>query len=202
MNENSDAQQKDRELFDRIALNYSKKDIYPVSRTVRKFQIDTLLNLLAPYSKQTIFNNIIELGDDFKYNLTLITSKYGVEMGGISKAKYAEKLAKRATVSKVAGNFVKVLTPILEAPNSWEQYKYMAEGGYTSLAVISTVGDAVSYGHLRSIAKIPSLLRFTPLMSDEQADKYEKMINKNINGINIQKQVKEKLSYVHDLVTK
>ena len=76
MNENYDAQQKDRELFDRIALNYSEKDIYPVSRIVRKFQIDTLLNLLTPYSKQTIFNNIIELGCGNGANSIYLEKRY------------------------------------------------------------------------------------------------------------------------------
>ena len=62
MNDSSSKDQKDRELFDRIALNYSKKDIYTVSKMVRKFQIDTAMDILKKHSKKCFFENIIELG--------------------------------------------------------------------------------------------------------------------------------------------
>jgi len=92
VNGNSDAQQKDKELFDRIALNYSKKDIYSVSKTVRKFQIDTALTLLNKHTKALHFDNILELGCGTGANSQYLEQHYNNYTG----VDYSEELIRIA----------------------------------------------------------------------------------------------------------
>ncbi|MFO7809833.1 MAG: class I SAM-dependent methyltransferase, partial [Candidatus Delongbacteria bacterium] len=54
-------EEKEKKLFDEIALKYSCKDTYPVSAAARRFQFNTLLNLI-PKDRNTEFDNIIEIG--------------------------------------------------------------------------------------------------------------------------------------------
>jgi len=89
---NSDAEQKDRELFNRIALNYSKKDIYSVSRSVRKFQIDTALNLLNKHTKAQHFENVLELGCGTGANSQYLKQYYKNYLG----VDYSEELIRIA----------------------------------------------------------------------------------------------------------
>lgn len=92
MNNISSADENDRELFNRIASKYSKKDIYPVSQMVRKFQIDTAMDLLMKHSKKCVFENIIELGCGAGANSQYL-KKYCRNYIGID---YSEELIKIA----------------------------------------------------------------------------------------------------------
>lgn len=53
---------KDQELFDGIAENYAEKDFYKVTKTVRNFQIESLMKLIDNYGSDVKFNDIIEIG--------------------------------------------------------------------------------------------------------------------------------------------
>jgi len=68
---------KDRELFDRIAKKYSRKDYYPVSRAARKFQLDSLIEL-CPKNR---FAKILELGCGPGYNSVYLENKFEAYYG-------------------------------------------------------------------------------------------------------------------------
>ena len=63
---------KDKELFDRIAIQYSRKDIYPISREARKFQLISLLELCPGNN----FENILELGCGPGYSSIYLHDRY------------------------------------------------------------------------------------------------------------------------------
>lgn len=54
---------RDRQLFDSIALNYARKDTYPVSSLARKFQLECLIRLaMKSRQDESNFHHILELG--------------------------------------------------------------------------------------------------------------------------------------------
>ncbi|MDD4205263.1 MAG: class I SAM-dependent methyltransferase [Candidatus Delongbacteria bacterium] len=89
---------EDKDLFNKIALKYAQKDIYPVSRTVRKFQVETLIGMI-PDINNRIFDNIIEIGCGNgansvylkKYYRKYTGADFSVELIEIAKKYYTDK---------------------------------------------------------------------------------------------------------------
>lgn len=67
-----DQEHKDKELFDRIAEEYSRKDTYPVSQYARRFQILSLLRLL----KRDQFQHILDIGCGPGFNARYLADRY------------------------------------------------------------------------------------------------------------------------------
>jgi len=53
---------EDQKLFDRIAVKYSKKDIYSLSSKARRFQIGCLMDLVFETTGEQVFKNVLEIG--------------------------------------------------------------------------------------------------------------------------------------------
>lgn len=65
-------EKKDKELFNEIAYQYTRKDIYPVSRYARKFQLESLIELTG----RDYFNGILELGCGPGYSCVYLKNRY------------------------------------------------------------------------------------------------------------------------------
>jgi 2-polyprenyl-3-methyl-5-hydroxy-6-metoxy-1,4-benzoquinol methylase len=88
-----DSDIKDKELFDKIANHYAKKDFYLVSREVRKFQIDSLMELIYPVLLEKKFNKVMEIGCGNGANSVYLNSYYN-SYCGIDFSKELIKIAK------------------------------------------------------------------------------------------------------------
>jgi SAM-dependent methyltransferase len=89
---------KDQQLFDKIAIDYTKKDIYPVSRFARKFQLFSLFNLI----NKDHFEHILDIGCGPGYNADYLEGKYNQYTG----VDYSEKFIEIAGTLHAKGNFI------------------------------------------------------------------------------------------------
>lgn len=62
MKDNKKIEIEDQKLFNQIAVQYAKKDLYPVTRLVRKYQVLTLFKLIDKKLNVSLHGNILELG--------------------------------------------------------------------------------------------------------------------------------------------
>jgi len=86
---------KDKELFNKIANHYAEKDFYPVSREVRKFQIDSLMELIDPVLLEKKFDKVIEIGCGNGANSVYLSNYYNRYYG----MDFSEELIKIANHS-------------------------------------------------------------------------------------------------------
>lgn len=101
---------------------------------------------------------------------------------------YVQKLA---PIARVAGGIIKLAAPVIESPISLRVYNDVlpenASFKEKSINTVAGIGDAVSFGPVRSIMKTPTLLKLypgdIPCWSDSRIDNYANWINQNINGI-------------------
>lgn len=63
---------KDKELFERIADTYSRKDEYPVSREARKYQLYSLISLI----EKNHFKHILDIGCGPGFNAEYLKGMY------------------------------------------------------------------------------------------------------------------------------
>ena len=99
-------EKKDKELFDRISDAYSYKDIYPVSKKARAFQIDSITEFVKKKYSLPAKTSLLELGcgsgANSKYLENIYYEYLGVDysQGLIDIAK--KKYEKDRTIFKVA----------------------------------------------------------------------------------------------------
>ena len=98
---------------------------------------------------------------------------------------------KLAPIARAAGRITKIAAPVIESPISLKIYNDTLPQDVSfkdkSLITVAAIGDAVSFGSVRSIMKTPTLLKLFPgdvsCWSDARIDNYTNWINDNINGI-------------------
>jgi ubiquinone/menaquinone biosynthesis C-methylase UbiE len=97
-------EEKDKHLFDNIANEYFKKDIYVVSKEARRFQLLSLIRCMQQYSNCKSLGRIIELGSGVgassEYLKEIYTEYIGVD--------YSEEFVKIAnkTFSNINRKFI------------------------------------------------------------------------------------------------
>ncbi len=92
-------EQEDKDLFNAISGKYAEKDIYPVSKIARAFQVECMMNFIAKEFKVKHAKNIIEVGCGHGANSEYLGELYDNYIG----LDYSEELVKIA--SKRYGNF-------------------------------------------------------------------------------------------------
>jgi 2-polyprenyl-3-methyl-5-hydroxy-6-metoxy-1,4-benzoquinol methylase len=88
---------KDIQLFEAISMKYAEKDVYPLSKKARKFQMQSLLKLVFKTYGEKEFNQVLEIGCGHGANSEYIQGYYknylGVdysrELIKIAKSRYA-----------------------------------------------------------------------------------------------------------------
>jgi ubiquinone/menaquinone biosynthesis C-methylase UbiE len=102
----------DKSLFDRIAVNYSKKDTYPSTSIVRKSQIIEVYNAVVKLKKD--IHTILELGCGVGATCKYLDGKYKTYYG----IDYSEKLIEIAkhthrssNIHFIAGNIKEYVKP-------------------------------------------------------------------------------------------
>ena len=89
----SSKEKRDNELFDRISSKYSYKDIYPVSKKARAFQINSIVGFLNENYSLGKQINLMELGCGSGANSVYLENFYTEYLG----VDYSKELIKIAT---------------------------------------------------------------------------------------------------------
>jgi 2-polyprenyl-3-methyl-5-hydroxy-6-metoxy-1,4-benzoquinol methylase len=77
----SSQEKRDKELFDRISNQYSYKDVYPISKKARAFQIDSIIDFVKKNYQLREKNSLLELGCGSGANSLYLEELYDEYMG-------------------------------------------------------------------------------------------------------------------------
>lgn len=86
-------EQEDKDLFNTISEKYAEKDIYPVSKIARAFQVECMMNFISKEFKVKHAKNIIEVGCGHGANSEYLGELFDNYMG----LDYSEELVKIAS---------------------------------------------------------------------------------------------------------
>ena len=91
-------EERDKQLFDSIASEYSQKDIFTVSRFARQFQLYSLTDLIG----RDHFGHLLDIGCGPGFNADYLSGKYHQYTG----VDYSEKFIEIAKTLHPEGNFI------------------------------------------------------------------------------------------------
>lgn len=87
---NNSIEFKDKQLFDKISDEYSRKDLFESSKLARKFLVKSVFNLIKKVHNKHFFRNIIEIGCGHGANSIYMKGYYKNYLG----IDYSKKLRK------------------------------------------------------------------------------------------------------------
>jgi cyclopropane fatty-acyl-phospholipid synthase-like methyltransferase len=118
--DNSKREIKDKRLFEAISMKYAEKDVYPLSRKARKFQMQSLLKLVFKTYGEKEFNQVLEIGCGHGANSQYIKGYYKTYLG----VDYSKELIKIAE-SRYASLNTRFICQNIKELNDFENFDFI-----------------------------------------------------------------------------